>query len=97
MKALLSILNFGQIPQALKHTYITLIPKKKHHLNLYNVLYKLISKVIANRLKVLLPLLIANSQSIFVPLREITDNILVAYKVIQFLRRKNKSNQGLSL
>lgn len=101
-KALLSTLNTGQMPQVLNHTFITLISKKNHlaiiadyrPISLCNVLYKLISKVLANRLKVLLLCLISKSQNAFVPRRLITDNILVAYDVIHFLKRKSKGNQG---
>lgn len=50
--------------------------------------------MVANRLKVVLPSLISESQSEFVLGRHITDNILVVYEVIQFLRRKTKSTQS---
>lgn len=50
--------------------------------------------MVANRLKVLLPSLILKSQSAFVPGRQTTDNIFVAYEVIYFLRRKTIGNQG---
>lgn len=101
-KALLSTLNTGQMPQALNHTFITLISKKNHlatiadyrPISLCNILYKLISKVLDNRLKVLLHCLISKSHSAFVPKRQIIDNILVAYEVIHFLKRKSKGNQG---
>lgn len=47
-----------------------------------------------NRLKVLLPCLISKSHSAFVTKRQIIDNILVAYEVINFLKMKSKGNQG---
>lgn len=50
-------------------------------------------EVIANKLKLLLPTLIFDSQSVFVIRPQITDNILVTYVVIHFFRRKNKGNQ----
>lgn len=101
MKALLSSLNMGQIIETLNHTFIAQVSKKKHPsivldyrpISLYNVLYKLISKVVANRLKVLLPYLILDSQSDFVLGRQIMDKILIAYEVIHFLRRKSNGTQ----
>lgn len=55
---------------------------------LCNVLYKLISKIIADRLKVLLPHIILETQSSFVPRKKIADNILIAYKILHFLKMK---------
>ena len=57
--SVLSWLNSGTLPHPMNHTFITLIPKKKnpilvseyHPINLCNVLYRIFSKVLANRLK----------------------------------------------
>ena len=65
--SILSWLNSGTIPTPLNHTFITLVPKINsleyaHHqfcpISLYNVLYKIYSKVLANHLKKLLPSII---------------------------------------
>lgn len=82
----LKALNTGEFPTFLNHTLITLIPKKQspfkvaefQPISLCNVIYKLISKAIANRLKNVLPYLISGSHSVFVPRCRITDNGLVA-------------------
>lgn len=58
-----------QIDQQLQHINIVLIPKKKNHssmtdlrpISLCCVIYKVISKVLANRLKLLIDLLISDS------------------------------------
>lgn len=98
----LKVLNTGQFPDCFNHTFITLIPKKNalanvvdfYSISLCNVTYKLISKVLANRLKVLLPKIISESQSAFIPGHQITNNILVVYELVHYLRRKSKVKKG---
>lgn len=58
------------------------------------MIYKLISKVVANRLKGILPHVISLPQSAFVPDRLITINILVAHEIIHFLRKKRMGKEG---
>jgi hypothetical protein len=98
----LEFLNGGEMPHHWNETIISLIPKVKQPdkvtdlrpISLCNVLYKIISKVLANRLKKFMPSIISKNQSAFVPGRLISDNILIAYELIHFLRKKKKGEDG---
>lgn len=102
IEATLKALNSGEFPTSLNHTHITLIPKKKspeivadyRPINLCNGAYKLIAKVISNRLKTTLPCIVSESQSAFVPRRLITNTVLCAYELIHFLKNKRKGKKG---
>ena len=91
----LNFLNNASLPEHLNHTFITLIPKKKNPeyaskfrlISLYNVLYKIFSKVLANRLKRILPKIIIEHQSAFTKSRFISDNILVAFESLYSMQK----------
>ena len=98
----LIFLNSGTLPNSLNHTFITLIPKTKNPENvteyrpisLCNVLYKIFSKVLANRLKRVLPQIISEHQSAFIKGQLITDNILVAFETLYYMKNHNSGNSG---
>lgn len=93
----------GCFLDSLNDTIITVIPKCNNPvtmkdlqpISLYNVLYCIISKVLENRLKMVLPHLISDSQVAFVPERSITDNVIATFEVIHYMKRKSLGNKGM--
>jgi hypothetical protein len=101
-QAILSILHSGFLLRKINYTHITLVPKIKNPekmsdfrpISLCNVIYKIVSKILSNRLKKVLPHVISESQSAFVPRRLITDNVLVAFEVMHTMSLKRKGKRG---
>ena len=100
--AVLSSLNLGSILKSINHTFITLIPKVNNPervsdfrpISLYNVIYKIISKVIANRLKPLLDSIISETQSAFIADRLIADHILIAFESLHHMKTNCTRKKG---
>lgn len=84
----------GEILEELNRTNIVLIPKvpnledvsQFHPISLCNYSYKILSKILANRLKTALPEIISPELGAFVPGRQIQDNILVAHEAFHYLK-----------
>ena len=74
-------------------------PKDYRPVSLCNVRYKVVTKILVNRLKRALPLLISPEQSAFVQGRVITDNVLLAKQVLHSMgsRRERRSLMALKL
>ena len=67
------------------------IKKNWRPISLLNVVYKIGSSCIANRIKTVLPLLINEDQSGFILDRYIGDNIRLIYDLINYLNSKKNS------
>ncbi|XP_024042769.1 uncharacterized protein LOC112099586 [Citrus clementina] len=88
----------------LNDTSIVLIPKKPkpemlsdmRPIALCNVLYKIVAKMLANRMKLVMGSVVSEFQSAFVPSRAITDNILISSEIMHFLKRKRQGKFGVA-
>ena len=101
----LNVLNSDMSMADINKTYITLVPKCSNPsrmtdfrpISLSNVIYKLIAKVLANRLKLILLHIISENQSAFIAGRLITDNILIAFEMMHYLEHKKEDNPSLKI
>jgi hypothetical protein len=92
----------GRMPEGVNDTTIVLIPKVQHPkilkeyrpISLCNVIYKIVSKCLVNRLRPLLDTIISDSQSAFIPGRMITDNALIAFECIHAIQQGNSDRSN---
>eukprot|EP00253_Pinus_taeda_P018901 PITA_18901 len=93
------------ILKVLNTSFIDLIPKqdnaqtpyKFRPIALRNVVYEIISKVVANRLKPLLPTLVSVEQSSYVEGRQILNNIIQAHELVHSLISNRKVRWVMAL
>lgn len=97
----------GGLLRQVKNTFIALVPKKKDNpvyasdyrpIALTNEIYKIITRIIAHRLKPFMEKIISPSQSSFIPSTSIADNILLSQDLVKnFHRPKGKQRMCLKL
>jgi hypothetical protein len=88
----------GRLTKGINSTFIALIPKVESPLrlnefrpiSLVGSLYKILAKILANRLRVVIGSVISESQTAFVKDRQILDGILIANEVVDEARRAKK-------
>ncbi|KAK3017177.1 hypothetical protein RJ639_007120 [Escallonia herrerae] len=96
----LTFFNSGYLLQEQNHAHIALIPKLEsptsvsHYwpISLCNLSYKIISKIMASRLKSVLHTIISPLQATFVPNRLINDNSLLVQELWHIMRNKKGKN-----
>lgn len=100
MPKCLVVLNGNVSAHDINKTHIVLIPRVKNPksvsqfrpISLCNVIYKVITKIMANRLKTVLDKVVLPNQSAFVPGRLITNNVVVAFECLHKLKFVKSSN-----
>ena len=88
----------GHIPKAFSASFLTLIPKNDHPqglgefrpICLIRSVYKILSKVLANRLKKVLHLVISECQSAFLGGRNIHDGVVIVNELVDLAKRKKE-------
>lgn len=99
--AVQSVFKYGFLPKGVNSTILALVPKKTDSLEMKdyrpiaccNVLYKVVSKILANRLKLLLPRLITENQSAFISGRLLMENVLLASELVKDYHKETISSR----
>lgn len=97
--AVQSVFRFGFLPKGVNSTILALVPKKVDSMEMKdfrpiaccNVLYKVVSKILANRLKQILPRVITENQSAFIKGRLLMENVLLASELVKDYHKDNVS------
>lgn len=88
--------NSGHLLKEMNKTYSTVIPKVERltsvtqfrPISLCNTSYKIISKCVVRRLKLIICEIVGEFQNAFVPGRSTTDNCLIAVELITHLKKR---------
>ena len=91
--------------ECFKSMFLSLVPKENRGdstgkflpITLYNVIFTIIAKTIANRLKPLLSSLISKEQSGYVEGRQILDGIIISHEIIHLLKTTKKFGMLIKL
>lgn len=97
----LKFLKEGHMDIGINYTYLVFIPKITNsstagdycQISLCNVVYKLVSKVLANRLKKIISFIILENHSTFIPGKLIFDNVIFASESLHIMGEKQKSKE----
>ena len=88
----------AKIGGSINSAFLALIPKEKgasdfsrfRPISLCNTSYKLVTKIIAIRLKKILPVIIPENQGGFIKGRNILDNIVLVQEAVHSSRQRNE-------
>ncbi|GKV53163.1 hypothetical protein SLEP1_g59701 [Rubroshorea leprosula] len=88
----------GRLVKGSNASFIVLIPKKENPqgieeyrpISLIGVIYKIIAKLLANRLQKVLPKVIGDQQMAFIEGTQLVDGVVIANEIIDEVKRKKK-------
>lgn len=92
------------MPYSINKTFLVLIPKTKHPFNfnhyrpisLCNFAYNIISKILIERMKKLMGMIVSPNQEAFVEGHSIAENMIIAQEIVHKIK-KHKNKNGLML
>ncbi|GKV04879.1 hypothetical protein SLEP1_g16976 [Rubroshorea leprosula] len=90
--------KYGRLVRGINASYITLVPKKKNPttlkeyrpVSMVGSLYKILAKVLANRLRKVIGKVISMTQSAFLEGRQLIDSVLVLNELVHDLKRRKE-------
>lgn len=93
---MLDFFEIGEMYKPINTTSVTLIPQIQHPsfikqyrpISCFSTLYKIISKMLTHKLKHVMDYLVDASQTVFVPSRILTDNVLLSHELVKGYERK---------
>lgn len=96
------VLNENGSLEEINDTYITLVPKSKsassvkefRPISLCNVIYKIVYKVMAMRLCLVIDSAVGKQQSTFLQGRQVLDNVIIAHEILHTLKQKRQGCHG---
>ncbi|XP_012070541.1 uncharacterized protein LOC105632711 [Jatropha curcas] len=97
LPGVLDFLGGGELSDGICNILVTFLPKvdspehlsQFHPISLSNVLFKLITKVNANRIKLVLIEIISPTESSFILGRQIYDNVIVLQEVVHSMQHRS--------
>lgn len=97
----MNIINNNQDHAEINNTYIFLVPKRKNltspkdfiPISIYNVVMKMVTKTIVNRVKHVLLETVNEEKNVFVKGRLITDNTLITMECFYWMKKHKKEKK----
>lgn len=104
VKVFQRFMRTGELPYDMNRALVCLIPKVKYpqtmselrSISLCNVLLRILSKVLTNRLKPCLKTVISENQCAFIEGRLLTDNALIAFEINHYMKRKTQGKNEVA-